>query len=141
MSAEPDSKSKLFRGFDDEFEFYNIGERKIKINELSYNQTKQIKEYFKEFDKAVKQFEAKEISDLERIDKQDEFIENVLGLALSKEDYDSLLNDPKVSKPTLFGITRDLYTFLQVIGNKEELAYWQTLSNSTKQTTSESSKT
>lgn len=127
--ADKTEKKESFRGFDDEFNFYKIGSYKIPINTLSYSETKQIKDLSKEYNDTLKKFEKGEIDDFERIDKQDEYIEKILGLILSKEDLEKLLNDKEVSKPSLFGFVKDYYSFLQVIGSNSEIKHLQMQSN------------
>ena len=121
MSEENKSEElKQYRGFDDEFNNYKIGELVIAVKTLSYDDTKLIKEIARTYDKALKSFDAGEIDDFERIDKQDEFIEGMLDIIISKEDKEKLTKDNSISKPTLFGFVRDFYTFLQIIGSNSE---------------------
>ena len=122
MSEEtkPEPDIKQYRGFDEDFNNYKIGELEIPIKSLSYADTKLIKEHARVYDKALKAFDAGEIDDFERVDSQDKFIEEVLAVIISKEDYDRITKDNTISKPTLFGMVRDFYTFLQVIGSNKE---------------------
>lgn len=117
---ETDTTEIQYRGFDDDFNNYKIGELNIPIKTLSYAETKIVKEYAREYDKALKAFDKGDIDDFARIDSQDKFIEDVLQVIISKEDYDRITKDNTISKPTLFGMCRDFYTFLQMIGSKSE---------------------
>lgn len=116
-----------FRGFDDEFNFYYIGSKKIPIKSFSYATTKIIKELSKQYNEALKQFEKGEINDFERIDKQDEYIESVLKLILTDKEIEELFNDDEITKPSLFGFIKDVYSFLQVVGSHSEVKHLQTL--------------
>ena len=117
-----------YRGFNDGFTEYRIDDKLFQINSLSFKETLAVKKIAKKYEDVFQKFQKEEVSDIERVEAQEEFIVSILKKAVSKKDYETLTDS--YSMPTLFGFARDYYSFLVTIGNSNELKLLQTLSKS-----------
>ena len=117
-----------YRGFNDGFTEYRIDDKLFQINSLSFKETLAVKKIAKKYEDVFQKFQKEEVSDIDRVEAQEEFIIAILQKAVSKKDYETLTDS--YSMPTLFGFARDYYSFLVTIGNSNELKLLQTLSKS-----------
>ncbi|MBI5697105.1 MAG: hypothetical protein HZC29_01080 [Thaumarchaeota archaeon] len=112
---------KSYRGFDDEFKTYTVDDITLATPKLGFNDTEKLEQIAEEYNEQTYKFNKKEITGNELNKAKSKFIKESLKMMLSPQDYEIVLQ--RLSKPVLFGITKDLFAFLQVIGSKEELQH------------------
>lgn len=139
MTENQKEPEKRWRGFDDEYKTYFIGDVTIPAPSVGFNDTENLEKISDEYNEAVHKFNKKEITGNDLNKAKTKFIKESLKIMLTPDDYELLLS--KFSKPTLFGVAKDFHAFLQVIGSTEELQLLLTQSKQMLQMNSESTET
>lgn len=122
-----------FRHYSDDFSVYVLGKHNIPIPKLSYVQTKEIRKIGTEHDKKVLQtIESMKTGSVNSsdtiLDSEDRFIDQ-MATAVFPKLKSEIMNDPDISRGTLFATCKELFIFLVASPATAELLQSRAQSN------------